>query len=229
MGRSDRKVAPLPRPIGHFNFRAPHPPDSSQRRTIRVQALALETRRYKRIAGTSPTSREESCDNMDVQVQSAEDPERDRSSGDLSLDHSGFLRHAGEALARGEILLARLGGGSMSPSILDGESVRVEHVAPPQLQIGDVVLYRSLSNTAVMHRIVRIEDDDGIKARIITQGDGCQLADVPVPIDRVFGRLVAVERHGQLISLSAPASGLHEQLRAIFSRNKPSSGIARES
>lgn len=165
----------------------------------------------------------------EVEVRPAENPGFDDDEIELSLDEACFLERVCETITREKLAFVKMAGGSMAPSIRDGEWVRVEHAAPQDLRAGDIVLYRSLSNTAVAHRIVRIEEERAGNIQMITQGDSCRFADAPIPASRVIGRVMAVERQGQFVSLDTQAMSLKEQLRAIFSRSKPSSGSARES
>ena len=107
-----------------------------------------------------------------------------------------FLRLASYQFSQESELRVKMAGKSMCPAIDEDDFISIEPVVRDQLAVGDVILYASLSDTAVIHRIVKI--DSGI---IVTRGDSCAIEDAPVPIDRVLGKVVNVDRDGIAISV----------------------------
>lgn len=95
----------------------------------------------------------------------------------------------------------------MCPAIDENDFISIEPVIRDQLAIGDVILYASLSDTAVIHRIVKI--DGGI---IVTRGDACAMEDAPVPIDRVLGKVVNVDRDGITVSVDQAKPSLWRRI-----------------
>ena len=121
-----------------------------------------------------------------------------------------FLRLASYQFSQESELRVRMAGKSMCPAIEENDFVSIDPVAKEQLTVGDVVLYASLSDTAVIHRISRID-----KGLIVTKGDSCTIEDTPVPIDRVLGKVVNIERDGISVSVNQPRPNLW---RRILSR-----------
>lgn len=151
-----------------------------------------------------------------MQFQAPPDPEL-LDTKELVLSQPDLIQRARFALARGEPIQLELSGHSMVPTILAGEAILIEPIPPDQVAIGDIVLYRSLSDTAVIHRVRRIEDD-GYLGRIITRGDAARLDDFPVSLERVLGYAVAVEREGEWWPLLTTEPVRH--WANLFSRKK---------
>jgi len=133
-----------------------------------------------------------------------------------SLD---FLEWAEMELIHNRKIKLHIGGGSMSPTIENGEIVSVEPADPSSIRIGDIVLLSTLSNTALIHRVVSIEADP-YGQHVVTRGDNCKFEDIPVPIERVMGRAVAVERNGETIPLVRPETGLRLSIRSLLLRDR---------
>lgn len=129
-----------------------------------------------------------------------------------SLD---FLSWAKHEFARRPALKIRLQGTSMAPAIRDAEIVLVERADPSVVRRGDIVLYCSSSETAVIHKVAGFTQNSYGRL-IIARGDNCTLDDVPFPEDRVLGRVIAVERDGSLIPLLSPRTRWSERARGFF-------------
>jgi signal peptidase I len=121
-------------------------------------------------------------------------------SSDLDLTTLDFLRLAAYHFSQQSDLRVKMTGRSMSPAIEEDEWISIEPVVCDQISPGDVVLYASLSDTAVIHRVVRI--DRGTETRIVTRGDSCLIDDVPVPIDRVLGKVIQVNPDGSVVAVN---------------------------
>jgi len=141
-------------------------------------------------------------------------PEREIDLGTLE-----FLQWVRHELSRQLRLKVPISGTSMQPTIHDGEAILIEAIEPSKVRIGDIVLYSSLSETAVIHRIINIEDSPYGRL-ITTRGDACRQSDIPVPIERVIGRVVEVERDGQTVELGKLAQSWHKRLRELLLRIK---------
>lgn len=103
----------------------------------------------------------------------------------------------------------------MCPALMDGEIVLVEPLGSSVIQKGDVVLYSSLSETAVIHRVVGFSENS-YGSLVITRGDCCSLEDVPIPAERVLGRVIAVKRDGRLTPFVTPRISLFVRARRLF-------------
>ena len=96
----------------------------------------------------------------------------------------------------------RLTGGSMSPRILDGDTLTVV----PQrdgFRLGDVVIFPH-GGILVAHRII------GVGKTLLTAGDASTGKLEHVPQDDVLGAVVRVERRGRLVHshVSSPLAAM---------------------
>ncbi len=138
-----------------------------------------------------------------------------------------FSDVSAELLRRGARVRFRATGRSMQPTILEGEAVTVEPVAPAAVTRGDIVLYR-WERGVIAHRVIHIESK---KAEAVTQpsvlsppscfilrGDASLSCDTPVQPEQVIGKVVAVERGGRRIDLASRKAKLRRTCRVWASR-----------
>jgi|SRR6185295_8165942 len=78
-------------------------------------------------------------------------------------------------------------GACMAPLVAEGE--RVEIVAARRYWPGDVVAFAAPDGRLVLHRLLGYRPLGG-RLAFVTQGDGCPVADPPVPRERILGRRV---------------------------------------
>lgn len=78
----------------------------------------------------------------------------------------------------------------MSPSIRSGDIVEVGPVTD-EITLGDIILYRSRENTAVVHRVVKRDSRN-----ILTRGDSSLDLDMPIINEQVLGKVVEIEKRG---------------------------------
>jgi signal peptidase I len=109
------------------------------------------------------------------------------SSNNLLLDLST------ELLGRGKRVRFRAPGRSMYPTIRENEAITVEPVAPQDVKVGDIILYRS-GESVVAHRVMRIERGKGDTLRFILREDTWGTLDEPVEAEQILGKVVSVER-----------------------------------
>jgi signal peptidase len=114
------------------------------------------------------------------------------SSNNLLLDLST------ELLGRGKRVRFRAPGRSMYPTIRENEAITVEPVAPQDVKVGDIILYRS-GESVVAHRVMRIERGKGDTLRFILREDTWGTLDEPVEAEQILGKVVSVERAGRNI------------------------------
>lgn len=87
-----------------------------------------------------------------------------------------------------------VGGGSMSPTLLRGDVCLIARGIP--VRAGDVVLFRSPSHGAVLHRAVFVEPSGSL----VTRGDANPAVDrLTVPGPDVVGRCVLVIPSGRAL------------------------------
>jgi signal peptidase I len=125
---------------------------------------------------------------------------------EVNLETPDFLEQARQLLSRNLPVELRMSGASMSPAIEDGDIITVEPVSDEPIRQGDIVLYHSRFDTAVIHRVVRIDRSSSEKS-ILTRGDSASQNDLPVPVHRVLGRVKLVERAGERIKMVRPKRG----------------------
>ena len=125
---------------------------------------------------------------------------------EVNLETPDFLEQARQLLSRNLPVELRMSGGSMSPAIEDSDIITVEPVSDEPIRQGDIVLYHSRFDTAVIHRVVRIDRSSSEKS-ILTRGDSASQNDLPVPAHRVLGRVKLVERAGERIKMVRPKRG----------------------
>lgn len=83
----------------------------------------------------------------------------------------------------------------MSPFIQLGDDIFVKHEAPDSLSLGDVVVVIR-ENDIVTHRLIKISLDT-----YICKGDNTHIPDPPVKGEQIFGRVTAIQRAGERISM----------------------------
>ncbi|MEJ5359476.1 MAG: hypothetical protein WHT06_12475 [Desulfobacterales bacterium] len=103
-----------------------------------------------------------------------------------------------EALKSGRRVRFRASGASMRPAIRGGDLITVAPVPIEDLAVGDIVLSR-VGPKLTAHRIVAIErlpssGGGPPSPRFLLRGDAAAVDDLPLPAERVIGRVVAVER-----------------------------------
>src|SRR3990167_10204427 len=109
----------------------------------------------------------------------------------LSCKKEDFFYLAETILKQGNCIKFKAEGGSMSPSIRSGDIVEVGPVTD-EITSGDIILYRSRENTAVVHRVIKKNESGGI----LTKGDSSLDFDSPITNEQVLGKVIEVERRG---------------------------------
>jgi signal peptidase I len=94
-----------------------------------------------------------------------------------------------DLLQRGHAVEFRVRGDSMHPVIREDDAV---HVEPSRdVRVGDVVLMLA-ERGLTAHRVIAHHGHT-----LITRGDNTPEPDAPVPLDRVLGKVMWVERNGE--------------------------------
>jgi signal peptidase I len=110
-------------------------------------------------------------------------------------------------------------GSSMRPCLRPGSLAVVEDVAPANIRVGNIIVFRADDGQPVMHRVIAIRDG------IVTQGDNLACADGRVPVERIVGKVVARWRRQRVQGISrteerfwllaaGPTRGLRRVLRS---------------
>ena len=135
----------------------------------------------------------------------------------VNLETPDFLEHARQLLSRSVPIQIRMSGSSMSPGIEDGDLITVEPIEDGSIKTGDIVLYQSRYDTAVIHRVVRV-DRASSERSLVTRGDATSQNDIAIPEHRVLGRVKLVDRAGVRIKMEAPKQSFGSMLTSWLSR-----------
>lgn len=135
----------------------------------------------------------------------------------IHLETPDLLKRARYELSRHHPVLLRVSGTAMQPALDDGDLVTVEPVNAQSVRAGDIVLYQSLRDTALIHRIVRMEARSSGRF-MVTRGDACATTDVPVPIHHVMGRVTSIDRDGETIAVETHETGFRAWWRGLLAR-----------
>jgi uncharacterized repeat protein (TIGR01451 family) len=120
-------------------------------------------------------------------------------------------------LHRGAKVRLRAQGQSMQPNIFNNDVVVVSPAAHDDVQRGDVVMTRGGDG----FRIHRLVCEDFATGEVITRGDAGQENDPAAKL--VFGKVIAIERHGQISSLAKPGIRFLQSVRVWMRRLKMAS------
>jgi signal peptidase I len=132
----------------------------------------------------------------------------------VSLAAAGsFTAIVEQTLAGGVGVRFKASGGSMHPSIRDGETIAAAPVAASDVVCGDILLYRCRGRL-LAHRVVEILDRDGVRM-LRTRGDAKTACDAPVAAGDVLGRVTTVTRGARHVRLDGRAARLRHRLRAL--------------
>ena len=106
----------------------------------------------------------------------------------------------------------------MSPCIKKGDLLSVKPISLEEAGIGEIVAYRKDESHSVLttHRVVARGKNRG-RGYLVTQGDRNIYRDFPLSPQDVLGKVVSIERKGQLISLETPFYRLRGYLIARLS------------
>jgi len=132
----------------------------------------------------------------------------------VDLGTPDFLDQARQLLSKSVPIEIKMSGNTMSPVIEDGDLITVEPIQEGALRPGDIILYNSLRDTAVIHRVVRVEKGDSADRSVITRGDAATQNDLAVPFHRVLGKVKVIERAGEQISVTKSTNKLRATLKS---------------
>jgi signal peptidase I len=136
----------------------------------------------------------------------------------VNLETPDFLEQARQLLTRSLPVEMRMSGSSMRPAIEDGDVITIEPLVDTSIKLGDIILYQSQYDTAVIHRVVRV--DRSSDKLVLTRGDAAAQNDVPVPLHRILGRVKLVERAGEQIKMVKPKTRFSVRLLSWLQRIK---------
>jgi hypothetical protein len=94
----------------------------------------------------------------------------------------------------------RAGGGSMSPTIADGEYLIVAPVDAARVSVGDII-FCQMRRGPVAHRVWAIDAGPDNERRFVLFGDASLDGDLPATGRQLRGQVVGVERDGARLDL----------------------------
>jgi signal peptidase I len=137
--------------------------------------------------------------------------------GYLDQTDAAFVDVVTDLLRRGHRVRFRAKGGSMHPTIREGEAITVAPVELATIRRGDVVLYRSARGVTA-HRVTRVVRGPQGALAFIPRGDSSTTRDEPVDQSAVLGRVVAVERGGRALDPTGAGARVLAVLRTTVAR-----------
>ena len=135
----------------------------------------------------------------------------------INLESPEFLERTRQLLSKKQTLEIFMSGSTMRPTIEDGDVVTIEIVVDGKISQGDIVLYQSRYDTAVIHRIVRIDRSSSEKT-VITRGDASSQNDPSIPLHNVLGKVKNIERAGEQIKMKQPQHSLWHKILVALKR-----------
>jgi signal peptidase I len=119
-----------------------------------------------------------------------------------------------DALRRSRRLPFRVTGWSMFPTIWPGDTAFVEPVSAGDLSVGDIVLYED-GRQLVAHRVFKmINAPTGLM--IQTRGDAVSVADTPVSVSHLLGRVSYIRGYGRWIDVSGTPGIFERAASSLF-------------
>lgn len=110
-------------------------------------------------------------------------------------------------------------GGSMHPTILDGDIITVQPVLGSDIKRGDIILYHS-QGVVIAHRVIRIHKSNNETPVWILRGDASGACEEQVVAQQVLGRVVSVERRGRSIDPYSRKGKILCKVRSFATRLK---------
>lgn len=111
----------------------------------------------------------------------------------ILLSNSDLLKISSNLIEKSASIRFRAKGFSMRPFIQDGDLITVSPLRDYPIRAGDVVLYKTADDQAIVHRVIRKTKIDG-RAVFFIKGDAVFGQSEKVASERVLGRVAAFER-----------------------------------
>lgn len=137
----------------------------------------------------------------------------------LSCSSGSFAQLSAGILHSGTAIRFQASGASMRPLLRDGDTLLVVPVNARQVQVGDVLLFISDQGQALVHRVIRVHNENGELAFSI-RGDRALASDGRITQEQVLGRVSQIERQGQVINTAALGMRLLGRMAVLKARLK---------
>ncbi|MBW2651452.1 MAG: S24/S26 family peptidase, partial [Deltaproteobacteria bacterium] len=113
--------------------------------------------------------------------------------GPVPLSNSSLLKLSNDLLERGTSIRFQAKGFSMRPFIQDEDLITVSPLWNFPIRVGDVVLYKTMDDQAIVHRVIR-KTIKGSGTVFFIKGDAAFGQPEGVDTQRILGRVTAIER-----------------------------------
>jgi len=133
---------------------------------------------------------------------------------DCSLADFGGLAEG--VLQAGASLQFQARGGSMTPTIRDGDTLLISPVRAHDLSAGQIVLCQTAKDKLVVHRILERRQQQG-GLSFLLKGDRCDCPDGWVDGSSILGRAVQASRQGKAVQLHGGRQRVWGRLAAVMS------------
>ncbi|MCK4529160.1 signal peptidase I, partial [candidate division WOR-3 bacterium] len=118
----------------------------------------------------------------------------------VPLSNSNLLKLCDSLSKRGTSIRFQAKGFSMRPFIQDGDLITVSPLRDSPVRVGDVVLYKTADDQAIVHRVIQKTRIDS-KVVFFIKGDATFGQPEKVDLKNILGRVTAIKRNGGEIKL----------------------------
>ncbi len=115
----------------------------------------------------------------------------------MDIANSALMPIIHTALEEGQKVRLIVNGSSMLPFIVGNDTIEIEPI-PSQLMRGHIVLAEPVKGRYVIHRIVRIREN-----QIFLRGDAQNRTEGPLTLQSVYGCIVSTSRNGRVYQLNS--------------------------
>jgi len=134
---------------------------------------------------------------------SSEDRERKRDKARQDIQRNMGLAaqvsQMKQSVMKGKTFKARWGDRAMEPTLLPGDVIEVGGVTTVDLKTGDLVYFQY--NEQFLARRIARHSMSGTEMGFLVKAESGEHQDLTIPATQVIGRIVNVERRGQVIQL----------------------------
>jgi hypothetical protein len=129
----------------------------------------------------------------------------------FEINNLEFETLARNILSSGKSIRFRARGCSMRPFIREGDILLARPIDSASVRVGEIILFGDGNGGMLAHRVIK-KYQRADQTSYITSGDSNRSPDREITKDRIMGRIVALERQGDLKRLDNPASQVVSRL-----------------
>ena len=117
-----------------------------------------------------------------------------------NLKAADFTDLSSEILKGGNSIRFKARGSSMLPWIKDGDMLTIQPLTMDQIRPGHVVLYPSVRERLIVHRVLRVQSS-GSQKILVTRGDASPKSEERIESEKILGRVTRIHRGSKVIQL----------------------------